>query len=1016
MTEYRDLVQQNALFSEYDKLADFEEISRSDIEVLKGLVLNVAEIAGPHLDRIRSTFVQYTEHDLRHVLNIAENIHKFLPKRATNETRPVVLNALELTYLWCAILLHDVGMFVSDAIEKQTILDSTPYQDFLHRMLDRQEAAEKAATAGMTVRAQAIRDAIFAEFIRRQHAERVRRYLAMHLQGKLSFRSADLSAEIAQLCESHAWGVGESHDPRQPYNCVKALATRKLIGRTPVNLAYLACCLRLGDILDFDRTRTPLSAFHDMHFTENLSIHEWNKHLSIEGVEITEHRVLYDAKCKHPADYVAVQQFLDWVDRELQHCVRLIHEFPANYHERYSLTLSPVVDRYNVRMADPRYVAGAFRFQLEYEQILHLLMDKSLYPDSAMFLRELLQNALDACRYQKALAEDAGMGDKYIPRIQVHDLSMLLQNPQKPDEGPRIIFRDNGVGMSQSQVENFFMRVGKSFYRSPEFQAERARLAAKGIQLEATSQFGIGFLSCFLGGDRIEVTTYRYGSQPLRITIEGPNKYFMIERLDPQNNVILYNSPSDPGQDRPPHYAGTSITVYLRDGWYESDDETKADLVFKTLEYFAVNQDVPITVIGPHAGEDTILPACRWNTSVPDFCEWKGGEGISHEYLIPATFALADMDTNLRGMGAIWMLNDRGKPIPCKGDIYLHQRRSFGLHYEVSIKVVNFIDVLYHFISGLAQITKAGAKQTIIEAFERVGDSEEGRVSLIQQLAYHGWPERTILYMLQDTLESLENYEWQWLSAISKDLINIRITDHSHYWYESAVQISALLTSDRDALIDALRYEGIPSHGIAGNPEFRSKIRCALFGIETPGGFQTWLPAEGKAQRHNWLPSGLSIHIDMWGRRAPQPAVSRLFIPDERSHTVRQAVTRAFLHHADALRKQHPNIPEWREWFRGFVDGWAVTELAAAVGDEEMRLIEDSLSTQCQADGTPMTLSPRELCQRFGSEVLVLDIGKHDSDYVRDRWWLPGYEERQKAKVRRPTTVDLTPLAQRLGL
>ena len=73
---------------------------------------------------------------------------------------------------------------------------------------------------------------------------------------------------------------------------------------------------------------------------------------------------------------------------------------------------------------------------------------QGLYPDETLFLRELLQNALDACRYQKARALDAGMGDKYIPRIQVWDGSSLPHDPEDPDKGPRIVFQDNGVGMS----------------------------------------------------------------------------------------------------------------------------------------------------------------------------------------------------------------------------------------------------------------------------------------------------------------------------------------------------------------------------------------------------------------------------------------------------------------------------------------------------------------------------------------------------------------------------------------
>ena len=70
--------------------------------------------------------------------------------------------------------------------------------------------------------------------------------------------------------------------------------------------------------------------------------------------------------------------------------------------DRYKLLLPQVVDRHKVRMADPSYVAGVFWFQLEYENILALLMDRSLYPDPSLFLRELLQNALDACRRKEA--------------------------------------------------------------------------------------------------------------------------------------------------------------------------------------------------------------------------------------------------------------------------------------------------------------------------------------------------------------------------------------------------------------------------------------------------------------------------------------------------------------------------------------------------------------------------------------------------------------------------------------
>jgi len=625
---YREDIEKSKLFRQFEKLADFEDVTKVEVQQLKGLVLDVADKVEPFMDAIQLTFKQYTKHDLTHLLNIAKHIHDFLPLQ-TSEESVIHLNAIELAYLWLAILLHDVGMFVSEDEEEQALLDSDAYKKHCGYHRDRLNAADEAEKARKTVKARAINSAVFAEFIRQRHAERVHEFVARRFKDgagdsekdKLRFRGKDLSTEIGNLCESHNWGVRQSRDSRKPEQCVKEMKTRSLVGGTPVNLRYLACCLRLGDILDFDRTRTPLSAFHSIHFTESISVEEWNKHLSVDGVIVTPDRVTYETACETPADYIAVHHFLDWVDRELQDATRIVREFPQELADRYQLNIAPVADRYQVTMADPRFIAGGFRFQLEYDQIMKLLMDKSLYPDETMFLRELLQNALDACRYQQARAEEKKKEKKpvnYIPRIQVWDGSGLPRNPNNADEGPRIEFRDNGVGMSLGQVENFFMRVGKSYYRSADFRAERERLEEMGIHLDACSRFGIGFLSCFLGGDRIVVETFQYGSRPLRITIEGPSKYFVIEQL-PEVDLAdfpAFSSPDDPEGDSPPYCSGTKITVYLRKNWRRNPSADDGDLVFKTLDPYAVNQEFPIVVYRPEK-ETREIAERRWDRQAP---------------------------------------------------------------------------------------------------------------------------------------------------------------------------------------------------------------------------------------------------------------------------------------------------------------------------------------------------------------------------------------------------------------
>ena len=933
MSIHREAVEQNRLFEEFDKLRDFERVSKSDIGLLKGMVLDVAEKAGPHLDLIKLTFHQYTQHDIQHLLNIADHIHSFLPRRARGRGSSAIgLNAVELTYIWLAILLHDAGMFVSQAAEKQEILDLPDYKEFLRHHRNRMGMAQQAESSGRPVTARAIEDALFAEFIRRKHAERVHNYISEHLSGRLRFREVDLSLEVGKLCESHNWGVWESRDARQPHQCVARLERKEFVGPTRVNLAYLACCLRLGDILDFDRSRTPLSAFHQIHFTETLSVQEWNKHLSITGIQVSEYRVEYVAKCTTPADYVAVHQFLDWVDRELQESTRLIGQFPQQDAARYKLNLTPLVDRHQVRMANPNIVAGGFRFQLEYERIMQLLMDKSLYPDETLFLRELLQNALDACRYKRALAQDQGMQDKYIPRIQVWDYSASNEGPHGWDNGPRIVFSDNGVGMSLHQVENYFMRVGKSFYTSPEFQAERERLSTRGIHLDACSQFGIGFLSCFLGGDRIQVETYRDGSEPLRITIDGPSKYFVIERLPRSPTApIPFNSPSDPLLDMPSACSGTTIKVFLRDGWRENPPESQTDLVFQTLDGVAVNQDIPIFIVDSTFREPRVLAASRWDgepIGTPDWSFYRPTAILPH--IIPSPFALAEFDARMRGQGFIWLFrSDSGTPVPLRGDLVMSHG---NLSENRFIRALRSLLVGGHLTTGLPL---DGARKALEDLRANPEDYSMicGQLNELYNNETH-FKDADILALSRGDID--------WAIEVAREL-PIPRTSHGRrrwrvsqdvMWGSDVEEVSALLAKDRDGLARRWYQAGVAKSWIY---DIRGKYQLALFGIDSPGGFQTWDVRAGSARRDQLVPNGVSLRVDSYGDLAPKPAASRLYVPFERSEAVRGAITRAFLLHARRLWNTHGGCGDWSTWYEEFICEWDVDKLPTLLTDSDIR-------------------------------------------------------------------------------
>lgn len=981
MEQYAEQVSANKLFKQFDYLIGYEDITQADVVQLKQLVLQIADLVGPYLDRIRETFQQYTEHDLRHLCNVADLVCNFLPKQKChipNSTLPaeiIRLNAVELAVLWLAILLHDAGMFVSNE-EKEETLKSEEYLDYLRHSQDRVEAACKAREQGLEIKARTIEDALLAEYYRRLHPERVRSFITEKLiHGTLlGFCDISLINDIADLCESHAWGVREPTNPRHPSKCVARMEPNRRIKSFRVNLRYLACCLRLGDVLDFDRSRTPLSVYDEIDFTEESSVQEWNKHLSISGWHVDEHRALFAASCTHPAYYVSVHDFLNWVDEELRECRYLLDEAPAGDEERYSLTLAHATDRRQVRMSDSRYVAGGFRFQLEYEEIMRLLMDKSLYPDSSLFLRELLQNALDACRYQEALAKDADMADKYVPRIMVWDYS-------DDSVSPRIIFQDNGIGMSQRHVENFFLRIGKSFYRSPEFAAERQRLASHGIYLDACSQFGIGFLSCFLGGDLIEVETWRYGNAPLKITITGPSKYFLVERLPEPTGTIQFKSPKDALDDGPPRFPGTRITVFLKNNWQTCTEKPEKGIVNQTLETFAVNQEYDVLIYRGMTKLTEVIENRRWGKTLPHPCGCDVDKLLFFDrpadmlafssYIAPLEFKLEDYSSELKGKAAVWMLKGiDGEPTPECGLLALTGRSYRG---KLAVRISSNVLSIFSDVCRLIDDADVEDRTAIIDfmirdmlngRFELDGlfDRLQNRYSLLHEI-------EEFVGNNEDDFEELtgkEKAQLVLLSSIVSKKPDIEIGNFN--WYENADCLRLLANNDMTGLIKLMRQKGIPDFN--RYVTLKSHLSLGLFGINVPGVIVDWDPAKGAAERITVLPSSVSMQVDTYGALAPKPSASRLFVSVEHSGELRKAIGRAILQFTSSKLKEHQANSIWKRWYKIFFD--ECSPIADAFFDN-LVLINDVFELRGWIQGKHKVLTFREVIKFFGETAPIIN-------------------------------------------
>ena len=139
------------------------------------------------------------------------------------------------------------------------------------------------------------------------------------------------------------------------------------------------------------------------------------------------------------------------------------------------------------------------QFKAESKRLLDLMVN-SIYTHKEIFLREIISNASDACDklcYQ-ALTDDAvGMSRKDF-KIEI-----------KVDKEARTLtVADNGIGMTQEEMENNLGTIAKS--GSLQFKKETEN--ADDAELDIIGQFGVGFYSAFMVADHITVVTRKYGA------------------------------------------------------------------------------------------------------------------------------------------------------------------------------------------------------------------------------------------------------------------------------------------------------------------------------------------------------------------------------------------------------------------------------------------------------------------------------------------------------------------------
>lgn len=511
-----------------------EELQKSIEEIIKAL--------DQYLGNIAIQMQEYDNHDADHSRKVLENIEKILQKRGICD-----LTLLEAMVLRLCCYFHDSGMILPQCylpmiedierdplaelpasllprlaelkkpfkeVEKEFFCpkDERKYEKFLREQLEGYRKYRLGLAEELSGPEQHIRTR--HTYFRMTHGERSGVYaqnLERFLKGLNTAGRQDLAKAVEEICSAHCWDYGKVREMQADMKVM--LGEPQMCG----NKRYLAMLLRLGDLLHFSGERASRTVYAMRPaMTPDSDIH-WRAKLAELEYEIKEDGgklcIAFSAGFEEPKAYYFLQEYLNWVDEELRSYVFFQADMKGRQDAaRYELGLPEKVNRSGIRY-DKFRPAEELKFKLEHQKIIQLLMGMRLYRDEFMCLRELYQNALDACRCMREVNRSKGLEGE-----------LRIEFGLGSDEGGDYLYcRDQGTGMTEEIIQKYLLRIGNSYYQSDEF---RRANALWGGAVAPVSEFGIGLLSCYMIASRIEVITRHHtktAEPPIWICMEGSN-------------------------------------------------------------------------------------------------------------------------------------------------------------------------------------------------------------------------------------------------------------------------------------------------------------------------------------------------------------------------------------------------------------------------------------------------------------------------------------------------------------
>ena len=546
-------------YSNFNESKIWENLSTNTDATTLGKINEILNKVIPLLKETKRVFPTYTNHDSEHSLKIIETIEVLLgdniKKLSVSESVVILLSSF-----W-----HDLGMICNNPEEIKK-------EEWFEPFIQNQVGYNGKLT-----------DQIASNYIRIYHHLRLEKYLfdsniILADNEKCLFIDGNDIINISfHVAMSHNYETKEL----EKFSEFSSNLNKD-------DFVLCAILLRIADIIDFDNERTPDSSFkflgleNPSNSDEAFSQKEWKKHLNSLGFEYQDNILYFKAIPREPDTEFYIREFIKVIEHEIEKSNKVFNACCIKWRNDFALPNNEI-DTSGIQAQN--YKFGDYKFSFDNNQVLDLLTGNNIYTNKMIFIRELLQNSIDASLYLEALEKEKGNFDFKCNAINITDWY--------DDNGNYWLrFDDNGIGMDEYVLLNYFTKIGKSFYESYDFN--------KNVDFKAISRFGIGILSCFMVAQKIEVSTKKENCEAIRFSIKSLYSYFTTQLESKHRNVSYFPSHKNNEKHKYRRESGTSIALQIDfnklDNWFDIKDELLKHIFYTPIDIEYKNEKIGTTL------------------------------------------------------------------------------------------------------------------------------------------------------------------------------------------------------------------------------------------------------------------------------------------------------------------------------------------------------------------------------------------------------------------------------------